>query len=176
MQGTLNEWKFINLNQPKESKNEEVRRVIRANAQRDFRRKQRRDAVNKHRKSLSNGTSTNNLSAELIESSGGASQEQQQVLWHAGLEELPATLQDVTSNKSSSSREAIPDTDRTAAFWAPKSALTGETSKDDPRSSDSYWRIGPTTTLDAVSVDPFNVLPVQAETRYHSYVLHHCEQ
>ena len=176
MQATPNEWQFINLNQPKESKNEDVRRVIRANAQRDFRRKQRQQAIHKHRKSLSNGTSTSNQSAELFRTPDGAQREEGQVLWHAALGEPLAELQELTPYELSNRTETIPNPDCTAALWPPYSALGNGTSEDNSHSGDSYRPVSPKTPLDPASVDPFNALPVQADTKYHSYILHHCKQ
>ena len=172
MRNASGEWQFINLNRPKQSKDKEVRRVVRSNAQRDFRRKQRQSGAAKHRNLSSSNLPADSEPISPIDATGGAQEDDEE---RACSTELGNLLAELRVTEFSNRNQAVLAASRETATQTLVSVQTEADSEDGGQYGGDYWPNSPNTVVGATPFDPFNTLPVEGDTRFNSFVMHHCK-
>lgn len=177
-------WQFVNISEPKQSKANGYRTMVRANAMRDHRRKQKQEAMGQFQKRCSGhnrGDSNTKVSAIAIqqvetEPSNASSSQASEKVWTAALTELLDHLKDVDLAGIVASRAVESTISHDGAIPVldfQRTHCTDE-EKDVPDLPETLPP-SPRTILTLYSMDPFNALPANGNSRYSSYVLKHCK-
>ena len=136
---------FINLSEPGDGKHEAIRKLVRSNAMRDFRAKQKQQARSLQKQDCASPAHSLPVRAR------------------------QPTEQQLKDGKRLESTEHTPDTSRSrrcerSGCKACESCL--RTQQCEPSLKDG---------LGDATIDPFNTYPVAGSARYKSYLLNHCE-
>ncbi len=133
------DWTFVNLSEPKQSKDKNLRQFVRSNAMRDYRQKKKLDKTR-------NRSRPGDIAAA-----------------HAVTPPPPSpesTLPTLGQNHG--------DGDSFKYCGHPECVY-------DCRYSPRRGRSSPRQLLGDGDVDPFDTLPISGDSRYHAYILNHCE-
>ena len=132
-------WSFVNFSEPKQSKDESVRKLVRSNAMRDYRQKKRRDET-KHQRMPADTTAAQ------------------------GVTQSPRSPKSSPSNpaQNNDNSDSFPSCGHVDCVYGCRycSRTVGSSPKQ---------------LLGDGGTDPFDALPIEGDSQYNSYILHHCE-
>ena len=173
-------WQFVNMSEPAEKKSAEVRQIVRANAMRDFRKKQKhhiillhkkgREAKTKAQTARSSGSPPSESSASTREPhrpKGATGEAWRQQVHTQELGQIQADLRSMSLSKRSKMEEAEFEQ------LANEHAACPEDSQRRMALSAVKQLSGPNKHLGCGNVDPFDALPVSGNQHYNSFLMHH---
>lgn len=161
------EFTFINLSEPKQSKDKKFKRIIRSNAMRTYRQLEKRKAATKRVQNASVGT--DNIEDALPPTAAGGLDG-----WEAQQDSAQAVAQDMSEPGIKSlglpSAGASNHSDRFACGHIDCNGVdcVKRLAKQGPR-------LRPQNLIGNSICDPFDVYPSSGSARYDSYVLNHCK-
>ena len=158
---------FINLSEPRQSKDKDLKKLVRSNAMRTYRQMEKKKAINERaqKAKLNRGGSESPLSPSSAE----------------GFNDWPVERESVRIDAQSSSQQDAQPLGLQLSHGSPH-ALQLACGHTECNETECVGRLirqnlgrGPQALIGNSVADPFDVYPGGHSTQYNDYVLHHCK-